>query len=121
MSANIDWYMHLLSHSKNENQQESIPVGCILSAEVAVSPAMHATPNLPHHASLAAHAPTIHAPATPLHTPLLPCIPPAMYAPHHTFPHHTCPCHAHPLPYTTPPMYTPPPCMPPCEQYHRRL
>ena len=134
MSANTYWYMHLLSHRKNENQQESIPVGCIPSAEVAIFPAMHTTPNLPHHAFLATHAPTIHAPATPLHTPLLPCIPPAMYAPlpHIPPPYMALPCT--PLPHTAPPMHTPPPCtppsptmhtpppcVPPCEQYHRCL
>ena len=84
---------------KTYNKQECIPVGCVPSAAVAVSPTMHVPLSWmplpcmsPHHTHLLPHIPpTMHAP--------LPCTPP---------PHHACPpphmpppamhahCHAHP-------------------------
>ena len=81
--------------STNPDTKECIPVGCVLSAAVAVSPAMH--------------IPAMH---TPCHA--CPCMPPAMHAPCHahtlsymplchahplqcTSLHHACPLHAHPL------------------------
>ena len=56
-------------------QQESIPVGCVPSASVAISPAMHA----PRHARPPPHMlPTTHPPA--MHVPQ-PCMtPPTMHA-----------------------------------------
>ena len=68
-------------------KQECLPVGCVQSATVAVSNAMH-TP---------CHAPPCHEPPV-THT-LLPCTPP---------------CHAHPPPLM--PLPHPPPRMPPCGQ-----
>ena len=58
-------------------EQECIPVGCILPAAVAFSPATHAPPPRPRT--------------------LLPCMPPATYAPH-AHSRHACPppCHTHP-------------------------
>ena len=110
-------------------KQECIPVGCVLSAAVAVSPAMHAPhhacplphtlpchacplPHMPHcHACPPCHAhpPAMHTPChtcppamhTPCHTCPLPCMPPAMHTP----------CHACP-----PAMHTTLPCMSPCGQ-----
>ena len=74
-------------------QQECIPVGCVPSAAVAVSPAMH--------------APCYAQPPLPC-TPLLPCTPP----------HHTCPPSSNMPSFAThapPPLprTTPSPCMPP--------
>ena len=69
--------------------QECIPVGCITSTAVAVSPAKH-TP-LPCHA------------CPPPRTPLLPCTPPATHAsPAMHAPAMHAPCHATPLPRTPP-------------------
>ena len=79
-----------------DKQQECIPIGCVLYATVAVSPATHAFPHLPRmppsHACLLPHThPATHTlchaclPAThplpckhppPPHMPLLPCMPP---------------------------------------------
>ena len=105
-------------------KQECIPVGCVPSAAMAVSPATHA----PCHA----HPPTIHTPhlacplphMPPYHTFPLPCMPPAMDNPLPCMPP---PCHAHtlPLPHIPPAMHAPChghpsamhmplPCMPPC-------
>ena len=60
-----------------DKQQECIPVGCVPSAAVPISLAMHA----PCHT----HRPAMHAP--------LPHMPPATHAPCHVCP----PCHASPL------------------------
>ena len=85
----------------NYGIQECIPVGCVPSAAVAVSPATHAP---------------------------LPCMSPLPYPPCHTCPCHVCPppsptthayrCHACPSAMDAPPPCMslpcmPPPCMPP--------
>ena len=57
-------FNELLKESDYFWEQECIPVGCIPSPAVAVSPAMHAP--------LAMHAPTMHAPAN---------MPPTMHTP----------------------------------------
>ena len=75
-------------------KQECIPVGCVPSAAMAVSPAMHA----PHHACPLPCMP--HLPCTPP-----PCMPPfATHAPCHTCLftlhapiHHLCPLPCMPL------------------------
>ena len=80
-------------------KQECIPVGCVPSAAVAVSPAMHApmscmTPSTPATHS-PCHAPATHSPChghpSAMHIPL-PCMPPC-----HA---HPSPCHTFPLPWT---------------------
>ena len=94
-------------------KQECIPVGCVPSAAVAVSPAMHApmpcmTPSPLPHIPPATHSPC-HAPchAFPLPwTPLCHAHTPAMHAP--------MPCTPLALPHIPPAMDTPLPCMPPC-------
>ena len=98
-----------VSHDIIIDLQECIPVECLTSAAVAVSPAMHA----PCHGCplLAMHA-TCHAcplPCMPTcHTCPLPCMPPC----------HTCPLPHMPLPHMPPvihaPCYACPlSCMPP--------
>ena len=73
------------------NKQECIPVGCVPSAAVAISPAMKCPP--------AMHAPCYPCPPPP-HMPSLPC----------TSPCYPCPHHACPLPSMSPlPRQTPPP------------
>ena len=68
-------------------KQESIPVGCVLSAAVAVSPATHAP--------LPCICPTMHAPShhvCPCHACPLPHMPPVMHAPlSHMSPPHNPP------------------------------
>ena len=54
-----DIFYTFFYHSRNRIQQDCIPVGCVPSAEVAVSPAMHAP--------LAMHTPLHHACPLPLH------------------------------------------------------
>ena len=87
------------------NKQECIPVGCVPSAAVAVSPTMHGTPN-PPRMTPAMHPSVMH---TPCHTypsgyvkmrsyymdktGVLPCIPPL----HHACPTAAPPHHAHTL------------------------
>ena len=58
------------------HKQECIPVGCVPSTAVAVSPAMH----------------------TPSHAPTLPHMPPPPATHATPCPHHAHPCHAHPPP-----------------------
>ena len=87
--------------SRLESLQECIPVGCVTSAAVAVSPAMRAPlphiPPLPH--------------TSPCHAHPLPCMPPLPCTPP---PCHTCPPAMHAPPPHTPPCHTCPlPCMPP--------
>ena len=102
-------------------KQECIPVGCIPSAAVAISPATHA----PHHAhppphmSLKCMSPTMQSPA--MHTPCQECLPPRTHPPPHT-PPPTCmpptthvPCHACLLPCI------PPATLTPCGQNYRCL
>ena len=93
-------------------KQECIPVGCVTSAAVAVSPAMHCsiathapamhTPRhtcpLPCTPLYHTHPPAMHAPPSAVHAPL-PCMPPAMHAPVMHIP-----CHTFPLPRTSPHM-----------------
>ena len=81
-------------------QQECIPVGCVPSTAVAISPATHT----PYHA--------------PLHTHHLPCTPPAMHTPchaclpaTHVSQPHMPPCHA-----CLPTTHAPLPCMSPCHK-----
>ena len=91
-------------------KEECIPVGCVQSAAVAISPGMHA----PRHAC----PPVMHAPSPPCMIPLphMPpchaCLPPHTLSPH-THPH-TLPCHAcHPLPRMPHPCHACPPlCTP---------
>ena len=86
------------------SKQECIPVGCIPSAAVAVSPAMYAPPHMPPamHATCYACSPC-HACSPPAHAP------PATHAPCHACPL-LCmaPCHIHPLPCMHPATHTPP-------------
>ena len=73
--------LNIFKKTKKCNKQECIPVGCVTSAAVAVSLAMHT----PRHA----HPYAMHAPCNACPPP---CMPPC----------HTCPlpcmspCHAHP-------------------------
>ena len=80
-----------------ECKQECIPVGCVPSAAVAVSPTMHAP--LPH-----THPPATHAP------------PPAMHAPYQA-----CPTAMHAPCYVPPAMHAPQPCTPPAPCMHAPL
>ena len=105
---------------KIPHRQECIPVGCVPSAAVAVSPA---TP--PHHVC---PLPLPCMPLLPCTTPprhtspdthaLLPCTPPAMHTPtthalHHAWiPAMHASCHACPLPHT-PSHHT---CLPPVDR-----
>ena len=95
-----------LTKDKLVVKQDCIPVGCVPSAEVAVSPATH-TCMPPCHVCL------------PHHTPL-PCIASTMHAP---LPHMPLPCHASPLLPHMPPVPRMTPChtRPPCEQKHRQV
>ena len=87
-----------------ECKQECIPVGCILSAAVDISPAMHA----PHHAHPLPH--THHWHTHPCHTcpHSPPCTPLTIHAPSHAYPNHTSTLWCMP-----PTMNTPLLCMPP--------
>ena len=70
-------------NGKHSNKQECIPVGCVPSAAVAVSPATHASTGHTCHP--------------------LPHMPPTTHAPYHTCPPpHMPPCHACTLCHTTP-------------------
>ena len=115
-SPRIYWYVKVCTVIFKE-QQECIPVGCVPSTAVAISPAMYTCP--PCHARPLSHMPPsamhvsamhtsiMHAPlpCTPssLHVPL-PRMPPAMHAPSAT--HTTLPCmpshHVWPLPHMPP-------------------
>ena len=104
-------------------KQECIPVGCIPSTAVAVSPATHAS---------LCHACPCHVHPLPCMPPL-PCMLPLSHMPHfamHTQLHHMCPplFHTHPLathaPFTMHPpfaMYPPLPHMAPPGQNDRCL
>ena len=102
----------------HENEdQESIPVGCIPSAAVAVSPVMH-TPSAMHaprlmHAALCHACPfTMHAPFT-THAPLCHACPPLTCMLPYTTPTSLCDTcslrHACPLHHTRPPSSHMPP------------
>ena len=111
------WTSHVLLcsyiYAKISDQQECIPVGCILPTHWpylvkichTCPPTMHAPPPLPcmlpcHACPPAMHAPTMHVP--------LPCTPCHVCPPPHTPPHHACPLPAMHAPYTCPPaMHTP--------------
>ena len=73
-------------------KQECIPVGCVPSAGVAVSPVTHAL--LPHMPSHHACPPAMHA---PYHAHPPPCMPP--FATHTPFAMHAPLCHSHPPVY----------------------
>ena len=82
------------SFRQNYAKQESIPVGCVPSAAVAVSPAIHT----PYHACPpTCTPPAMYAPA--MHTPK-PHTPSAMHAPPCMHPAMHAPCHACPSPCT---------------------
>ena len=103
--------------NKNQKNQECIPVGCVPSAAVAVSPATYAPLPPAMHTSLCHGCPLLPCMLpSPCMPPPLPCMPPLCHAhpplpcmpPHpfttHALPlHHTCTsplCHARP-PFTT--------------------
>ena len=76
---NFCWdFQHFVRNdtSVHENEQENIPVGCVPSAAVAVSPAMHA----PYHAH-----PLPHMYPLPCMPPSHAC-PPVMHAPQSCMP-----------------------------------
>ena len=79
--------------------QECIPVGCVPSAAVAISPATHTPPAMhaPCHACPLPHMPPYHTHPPVMHA-LCHTHLPTMHAP---LPH-TPPCHACPLHHTPP-------------------
>ena len=105
------FYTNSLLRFKISCKKEYIPVGCVPSTAVAVSPAMHApchTCPPPCHTCHAMHASVPHIP--PPHPPLLPSMPP--FTTHAPFTMHACPFH-----HTCPPSL----CVPPPFTTHTPL
>ena len=96
------------SHSKQ--QEECIPVGCVLPAHRPYLVVSHACPPQPHTPPATTHAPPQPCtPPTTTHTPPQPCTPPAT-------------THAPPQPCMPPKPCTPPqPCMPAPATMHTPL